>query len=131
MTELTIEKCVEDATRKLGWTVFGWVGGKLSYYDPIREHAGCGDWDPLNNDADAFYLMCALGIDLQHDTLVQSRTCDTLGAKGVRAQVYSQDSFRIFASPYWSSTEPSLHQDRRECARIVIVRAAAVARVQL
>ena len=48
---------IEDAAKANGFHVKGWVGDKLSYFDPITEHSGFGDWNPIENNSDAFELI--------------------------------------------------------------------------
>ena len=55
-------KLIEEVAVLNGFQVKGWIGDKLNYFDPINEHEGFGDWNPLENNADAFSLMCNFGL---------------------------------------------------------------------
>ena len=53
---------IELAAKALGYQVKGWVGEKLSYFNPILDHAGVGDWNPLLCDGDAMRLLMDLDL---------------------------------------------------------------------
>lgn len=58
---------IEWAAMAYGFQVKGWVGNKLSYHDPITEHTGLGDWNPIIDDGDAIRLANFLSIDVLHN----------------------------------------------------------------
>lgn len=62
--QMTTEQVLEAAAIAFGFQVKGFVNDKLVYFDPIREYAGYGDWNPLKNPGDALELATRLGMNI-------------------------------------------------------------------
>jgi hypothetical protein len=61
---MTDRELLELAANAAGLHVKGWIGDKLSYFNPVNDHSGFGDWNPLADDGDALRLAVKLRIEL-------------------------------------------------------------------
>jgi len=63
---MTDKELLEYAAKAAGLQVRGWIGNDCIYYDPITNHTGHGDWNPITNDGDALRLAVKLQLDVLH-----------------------------------------------------------------
>lgn len=66
MSATADRELLELAAKAAGLQVKGWVGDRLSYFNPIAEWSGVGDWNPLDDEGDAFSLSVNLGLKIMH-----------------------------------------------------------------
>lgn len=99
-------KLLELAAKAAGLQVKGWVNDRLSYYDPVTGYFGHGDWNPLDDDGDAFRLAVSLKLNIQH----------TESTSIVRYRPFSHE---------WVGEVVNENNDKYAAARRAIVRAAA------
>lgn len=59
----TDRELLELAAKANGFQVKGWIGDRLSFFDPILNSAEY-EWDPLTDDGDALRLAVKLDINL-------------------------------------------------------------------
>lgn len=109
------KKLVELAAKVNGLQVKGWIGERLSFFDPILDSAEY-EWNPLNDDADAFRLAAKarLRIDFYDDQVEVKDGCDLYL---IGKEEFENTFVRI--EPY------EHHGNIPSAARRAIVRAAA------
>ncbi|WP_273808754.1 MULTISPECIES: hypothetical protein [unclassified Pseudomonas] len=59
----TDRELLELAAKANGFQVKGWIGDRLSFFDPILDSAEY-EWNPLTDDGDALRLAVALEIEV-------------------------------------------------------------------
>ncbi len=99
----TDRELLELAAKANGFQVKGWIGDRLSFFDPILDSAEY-EWNPLTDDGDALRLAVNLNLDV----------C----IHGCSVDVYSGDLDEEI-------TEIVDHGESLESTRRAIVRAAA------